>query len=155
MTLSETLYKIHKRIENKELKDITKKEMSDRLGIANITYIEWLRGTNKPNAMKVLFKMLAMLRDDRIPMVIRSWQHNRQILQIEHIIHKIHKQIEELETKDISHAQMAKRLGIAPSTYNSWLGGTKKPMAIPALLDMLAMLSDEDMVRVVREWENN
>ena len=66
MTLAQMLEEIHKQIEIKELKDITKKEMSDRLGIANITYIEWLRGVNSPQGMSALLKMLAMLRDDRI-----------------------------------------------------------------------------------------
>ena len=41
------------------------------------------------------------------------------------------------------------------SAYASWLGDTKKPKAMSALLDMLAMLDDEDMVMVVREWESS
>lgn len=155
MTLAQMLEGIHKQIEIKELKDITKKEISDRLGIANITYIEWLRGVNSPQGMSTLLKMLAILNDDRIIMVIRSWQHNRRILKLCHIIHKIHKQIEDIEMKDISQKEMAQRLGISLSAYASWLGDTKRLKAMSALLDMLAILDDEDMVRVVREWESS
>ena len=57
--------------------------------------------------------------------------------------------------KDISQKEMAQRLGISLSAYASWLGDTKKPKAMSALLDMLAMLDDEDMVMVVREWESS
>nr|WP_314127192.1 helix-turn-helix transcriptional regulator [uncultured Campylobacter sp.] len=67
----------------------------------------------------------------------------------------IHKQIEDLEMKDISQKEMAQRLGISLSAYASWLGDTKKPKAMSALLDMLAMLDDEGMVMVVREWESS
>ena len=71
------------------------------------------------------------------------------------MIEGIHKQIEDLEMKDISQKEMAQRLGISLSAYASWLGDTKKPKAMSALLDMLAMLDDEGMVMVVREWESS
>lgn len=48
MKLAQIIHKIHKLIEAKEIKNITKREMAARLGISERTYIEWLRETNKP-----------------------------------------------------------------------------------------------------------
>ncbi|MCI7077238.1 helix-turn-helix transcriptional regulator [Campylobacter sp.] len=48
MKLAQIIHKIHKLIEAKEIKNITKREMAARLGISERTYIEWLRETNEP-----------------------------------------------------------------------------------------------------------
>ncbi|HEC1781828.1 TPA: helix-turn-helix transcriptional regulator [Campylobacter lari] len=74
MKLSQIIHKIHKLIEAKELKNITKKEMANRLGISERTYIEWLRETNEPIAMKAMLDMLSQLKDDDIIQVVREWK---------------------------------------------------------------------------------
>ncbi|MCV3478099.1 XRE family transcriptional regulator [Campylobacter lari] len=74
MKLSQIIHKIHKLIEAKELKNITKKEMANRLGISERTYIEWLRETNEPIAMKAMLNMLSQLKDDDIIRVVREWK---------------------------------------------------------------------------------
>ena len=148
MQLCDILLKIHKQIENKEIQKISKKDMAERLNVSSITYIEWLRGVNQPLGMKVLLKMLSMLGDDKIVM-------NRKVLKLSDMLLKIHKQIEDKEIKSISQRDMAQRLGVSLSAYTSWLGGAKEPIAMIALLDMLAMLDDEGIVRVVREQESN
>lgn len=74
MELSQIIYKIHKQAESKELKPISQKEMAERLNIALSTYTEWLRGTNKPIAMKAILDMLAMLNDKDIIDSIRTWK---------------------------------------------------------------------------------
>ena len=48
MKLAQIIHKIHKLIEAKEIKNITKREMAARLGISERTYIERLRETNEP-----------------------------------------------------------------------------------------------------------
>lgn len=48
MKLAQIIHKIHKLIEAKEIKNITKREMAARLGISERTYIEWLGETNEP-----------------------------------------------------------------------------------------------------------
>lgn len=149
MSLKDTLLQIHQGIEAKELQKISKKEMAARLSIATITYVEWLRGKNEPSAMKAMLKMLSILNDERLLMVISSWRYNKKFFKLSDIVHKIHKQIEDEELKNISQKEMAQRIGIAHSTYTAWLGGVQKPIAIPALLDLLAMLKDEDMAEVI------
>lgn len=47
---------------------------------------------------------------------------------------------------------MAKRLRISPRTYLEYLRGTHAPLAMRAILDMLTMLSDDELVRTVRDW---
>lgn len=77
MKLAHVLYKIHKLIEAKELKSITQKEMARRLSVSERTYIEWLRETNEPIAMKAMLDILALLKDDDIIQVVRSWEFNK------------------------------------------------------------------------------
>lgn len=59
------LHEIHHRIEAAEKKRITHEEMANRLGISKRTYVEYLRGTNRPKGLGVMFHLLQMLeRDD-------------------------------------------------------------------------------------------
>ena len=153
MSLKETLLQIHQGIEAKELQKISKKEIAARLNIATITYVEWLRGKNEPSAMNAILKMLSMLDDERLLMVIGSWRYHKKFFKLSDIVHKIHKQIEDKELKNISQKEMAQRIGIAHSTYTAWLREVQKPIAIPALLDLLTMLKDEDTTRIVRTWQ--
>lgn len=94
-----------------------------------------------------------MLGDERLLMVIGSWRYNKKFFKLSDIVHKIHKQIEDKELRNISQKEMAQRIGIAHSTYTAWLGEVQKPIAIPALLDLLAMLKGEDTTRIVRTWQ--
>ncbi|MFL1707361.1 hypothetical protein ACHJH3_10255 [Campylobacter sp. MOP7] len=153
MSLKETLLQIHQGIEAKELQKISKKEIATRLNIATITYVEWLRGKNEPSAMSAMLKMLSMLDDERMLMVISSWRYNKKFFKLSDIVYKIHKQIEDKELRNISQKEMAQRIGVAHSTYTAWLGEVQKPIAIPALLDLLAMLKGEDTTRIVRTWQ--
>jgi len=73
MKLAHVLYKIHKLIEAKELQSITQKEMARRLSVSERTYIEWLRETNEPIAMKAILDMLSQLNDDDIVRIVRTW----------------------------------------------------------------------------------
>lgn len=78
MKLAQIIHKIHKLVEANELKNITKKEMANRLNISERTYIEWLRETNKPIAMKAVFDMLSQLKNDDILQVVREWKNSEQ-----------------------------------------------------------------------------
>jgi len=76
--LAQIIYKIHKLIEARELKNITKKEMANRLNISGRTYIEWLRETNEPIAMKAVLNMLSQLKDDDILQIVREWENSEK-----------------------------------------------------------------------------
>lgn len=52
--------------------------------------------------------------------------------------------------KKISQKEMADRLGISMRTYQDWRLGNAKPQAAKAVLEMLGMLDDDEIIRVVR-----
>jgi DNA-binding transcriptional regulator YiaG len=53
--------------------------------------------------------------------------------------------------KKISQKEMAQRLGISMRSYQDWRLGNAKPQAAKAILDMLGMLDDDEIIRVVRK----
>lgn len=53
--------------------------------------------------------------------------------------------------KKISHKEMAQRLGIPMRTYQDWRIGTTKPQAVVAVFQMLGMIDDDDLDRVVNK----
>ena len=53
--------------------------------------------------------------------------------------------------KKISQKEMAQRLGISMRSYQDWRLGNAKPQAAKAILDMLGMLEDDEIIRVVRK----
>lgn len=53
--------------------------------------------------------------------------------------------------KKISQKEMADQLGISMRTYQDWRLGNAKPHAAKAVLEMLGMLEDDEIIRVVRK----
>ncbi|MDD4856153.1 MAG: helix-turn-helix domain-containing protein [Sulfuricurvum sp.] len=53
--------------------------------------------------------------------------------------------------KKISQKEMAATLGISMRTYQDWRLGNAKPQAAVAVLKMLGMLEDAEILRVVRK----
>lgn len=71
------------------------------------------------------------------------------------VLRQIHHIVEASERGRISQVAMACRLRISPRTYLEYLRGTHSPLAMKVMLDMLGMLNDEHIVRVVREWSSS
>ncbi|HEX5711382.1 MAG TPA: XRE family transcriptional regulator, partial [Sulfuricurvum sp.] len=46
---------------------------------------------------------------------------------------------------------MAQKLGISMRSYQDWRLGNAKPQAAKAVLDMLGMLDNDEIIRVVRK----
>ena len=46
---------------------------------------------------------------------------------------------------------MADQLGLSMRTYQDWRLGNTKPQAAKAILEMLGMLEDDEIIRVVRK----
>ncbi len=64
----------------------------------------------------------------------------------------LHNAVEaEKNGKKISQKEMAAELGISMRTYQDWRLGNAKPQAARAVMEMLGLLNDEDIVRVVRK----
>lgn len=53
--------------------------------------------------------------------------------------------------KKISQREMAQRLGISMRTYQDWRLGNAKPQAARAVMLMLGVLEDDEIIRVVRK----
>lgn len=53
--------------------------------------------------------------------------------------------------KKISQKEMANTLGISMRSYQDWRLGNVKPQAAAAVLEMLGMLEDDEIIRVVRK----
>lgn len=68
------------------------------------------------------------------------------------VLRRIHHIVEAEERRRISQIEMANRLRISPRTYLEYLRGTHAPLAMRAILDMLTMLNDDELVRTVRHW---
>lgn len=66
---------IHLKIQAREGARITQSEMAKRVGISQRTYVEYLRGTNSPMAMKALLSLLTQLDDEEIVKIVREWKN--------------------------------------------------------------------------------
>ncbi|MGD9969707.1 MAG: XRE family transcriptional regulator [Sulfuricurvum sp.] len=53
--------------------------------------------------------------------------------------------------KKISQKEMAHKLGVSMRTYQDWRLGNAKPQAAKAVIEMLGMLDDDEIIRVVRK----
>jgi transcriptional regulator with XRE-family HTH domain len=78
----------------------------------------------------------------------------RPLAPLKEVLRRIHQVIEAGERRRVSQVEMASRLGISPRTYLEYLRGTHAPLAMRAVMDMLAMLNNDDLVTVVGEWKS-
>ncbi len=53
--------------------------------------------------------------------------------------------------RKISQKEMAQKLGISMRSYQDWRLGNARPQAAKAVLDMLGMLDNDEIIRVVRK----
>ena len=68
------------------------------------------------------------------------------------IINLLHNAVEaEHMGKKISQKKMAENCGISMRTYQEWRLGSSAPLGIPVVFNMLGMLKDEDIIRLVRK----
>ncbi len=57
---------------------ITQQDMAERLGISKRTYVEYLRGTNKPLGMTVVLDLLCELKEEEQVRVLKTWRELRE-----------------------------------------------------------------------------
>ena len=76
------------------------------------------------------------------------------LMQLKNIINRTHSLVEAKKMKKISQSSMAKKIGVSPRTYTEYTRGTNEPLAMKALLSMLNLLDDDEVVKVVRMWED-
>jgi putative transcriptional regulator len=73
-------------------------------------------------------------------------------MKIADLFNILHNAVEaEHNGKKISQKEMAQTLGISMRTYQDWKLGIAKPQASQAVIQMLGLLEDDEIVRVVRK----
>lgn len=73
-------------------------------------------------------------------------------MELKELISGAHHLIEAKEKKRITQVDMAQRIGVGHRTYLEYQRGTNAPLAMKALLNLLSLLDDDEVVKVVREW---
>lgn len=82
---------------------------------------------------------------------LRNWQYN-ETMEMNDLFNLLHNAVEaQYNGKKISQKEMANKLGISMRSYQDWRLGNAKPQAAKAVLDMLGMLEDDEIIRVVRK----
>lgn len=76
-------------------------------------------------------------------------------MELKELVHVAHSLIEAREMKRITQDDMAGRIGVGYRTYLEYQRGTNSPLAMKAVLNLLSLLDDSEIVRVVREWGSN
>lgn len=76
-------------------------------------------------------------------------------MELKELIRSAHHLIEAKDKKRITQEQMALRIGVGHRTYLEYQRGTNAPLAMKALLNLLNMLDDGEIVKMVREWKQN
>lgn len=74
-------------------------------------------------------------------------------MELKDILGKIHRTLEADKNKTIPQPIMAKEVGVSGRTYGDYLRGTLEPKAMKALLNLLTKLENEDIVKIIRLWE--
>lgn len=73
-------------------------------------------------------------------------------MEINDLFNLLHNAVEaHYNGRKISQKTMSEKLDISMRTYQDWRLGNAKPQAAKAVLEMLAMLEDDDIIRVVRK----
>ena len=73
-------------------------------------------------------------------------------MEINDLFNLLHNSVEAQHNgKKISQKTMSEKLDISMRTYQDWRLGNAKPQAAKAVLEMLAMLEDDEIIRVVRK----
>lgn len=74
-------------------------------------------------------------------------------MELKELIRGAHFLVEAKEKGRITQEDMARRIGVGYRTYLEYQRGTNAPLAMKALLNLLNLLRDDEIVRVVREWQ--
>jgi transcriptional regulator with XRE-family HTH domain len=74
-------------------------------------------------------------------------------MELKELIRGAHCLIEAKEKKRITQEDMATRIGVGYRTYLEYQRGTNAPLAMKALLNLLVLLDDQEIIKVVREWD--
>lgn len=73
-------------------------------------------------------------------------------MEINDLFNLLHNAVEAQHNgKKISQKTMAEKLNVSMRTYQDWRLGNAKPQAAKAVIEMLSMLDDDEIIRVVHK----
>jgi transcriptional regulator with XRE-family HTH domain len=75
-------------------------------------------------------------------------------MELQHLLAKAHLCVELNSGERISQKEMANKLGISLRTYSEYLNGGSSPIGVEALLDLLILLKDEQIIDLMNAWKN-
>jgi DNA-binding XRE family transcriptional regulator len=73
-------------------------------------------------------------------------------VKLNELIRQAHHLVEAKEMGRITQSDMANRIGVKSRTYTEYQRGTNAPLAMKALLNLLCMLDDHELLKVVHQW---
>ena len=76
-------------------------------------------------------------------------------MELKEFIRGVHHMIEAKEKNRITQEDMGGRIGVGHRTYMEYQRGTNTPLAMKAVLNLLGLLEDQEIVKVVREWNES
>lgn len=75
-------------------------------------------------------------------------------MELKDFIRQAHRTIEVADHKDYKQSDMAKAIECNERTYGEYLRGGLNPVGMKTLLNLLAKLKDEDLIKLVRDWSS-
>lgn len=75
-------------------------------------------------------------------------------MELKDFLRQAHRIIEATDNRDYRQSDMAKAIDCNERTYGEYLRGGLNPSAMKTLLNLLAKLKDEDLIKVIRAWES-
>ncbi|MCE1169542.1 MAG: XRE family transcriptional regulator [Sphingobacteriia bacterium] len=73
-------------------------------------------------------------------------------MELKELIRGAHSLVEAKEKRRITQDEMSIRIGVHCRTYMEYQRGINAPLAMKAILNLLALLDDQEIVKVIREW---
>lgn len=75
-------------------------------------------------------------------------------MELNELICQAHYLVAAKEKGRITQSEMAYRVGVKGRTYSEYQRGNNAPLAMKALLNLLNLLDDSEIVTVVRGWKS-
>jgi len=75
-------------------------------------------------------------------------------VEISGLIRQAHRLLEARECRRIPAREMASRIGVSSRAYTEYERGTNEPLAMKALISLLSSLEDDEIIKIIRSWQN-
>lgn len=84
---------------------------------------------------------------------MKSERNQKSAERLGELFREAHHRVEAAESERISQSEMAARLGVSARAYVDYLRG-RGPAGARVALEMLSMLDDHEVVKILRRWRD-